>query len=72
MGVTKKSLGGVVLHTHKRPSSSIRAQAAGLSLVPLWFRGENHKNVFLVLVRWVGRRLFWQVLVMGRGFGSLV
>jgi hypothetical protein len=28
MGVTKKSLGGVVLHTHKRPSSSIRAQAA--------------------------------------------
>jgi hypothetical protein len=28
MGVTKKSLGGVALHTHKRLSSSIRAQAA--------------------------------------------
>jgi hypothetical protein len=68
MGVTKKSLGGVALHTHKRLSSSIRAQAAGLSLVPLWFRGENHKNVFLVLVRWVGRRFFLQVLVMGSGF----
>lgn len=68
MGVTKKSLGGVALQTHKRLSSSIRAQAAGLSLVPLWFRGENHKNVFLVLVRWVGRTFYWQVLVMGSGF----
>jgi hypothetical protein len=71
MGVTKKSLGGVALHTHKRLSSFIRAQAAGLSLVPLWFRGENHKTVFLVLVRWVGRRFFWQVLVMGSGLGVL-
>jgi hypothetical protein len=68
MGVTKKSLGGVALHTHKRLSSSIRAQAAGLSLVPLWFRGENHKNVVLLLVRWVGRRFFWASLGHGKWF----